>query len=477
VRFDSLPFGVFLPCVLLAYWGLHRSGHRYQNAVVLVASCTFYGWVDCRFLALLLGGALCDYLVGLGMARTVRPELRRALVGCSLLVNLGSLLVFKYLNFFISSLGALLDGVGLDGNLGVLSILVPIGISFFTLQRMTYVLDVHQGKLQATTDFLSFAAFACFFPFLLSGPIERASRMLPQFQTDRVFDVERASGALRLMLWGLFKKAVVADNLAGRVDYVFSHHDSLAGIDLAAGAFLFSVQLYADFSGYSDIAIGTSRLMGFRPSKNFAYPYFSRDIAEFWRRWHISLSSWFRDYIYTPLSWKLTLRARARKMGCILLTFSLSGLWHGAAWTFVVWGMLHALGFVPVVFRSQTVDESRQVAAGRWLPSARECAHVAATFGFVTLFWIFFRSGSLSLAVAFVKNMATHTWLVVPGSRALLLLACAFLALEWVRREREFPLDVRSLAARWRWVVYVGVSLGIMFWGYAGKLDFIYTRF
>jgi D-alanyl-lipoteichoic acid acyltransferase DltB (MBOAT superfamily) len=265
--------------------------------------------------------------------------------------------------------------------------------------------------------------------------------------------------------------------LAGNVAFVFAYFDRLPGIDLAAGAFLFAVQLYADFSGYSDIAIGISRLLGIRVMRNFAYPYFSRDMAEFWRRWHISLSAWFRDYVYTPLSLNLSLKARARRMGCILLTFVASGLWHGAGWTFVVWGVLHGMGFAPLVLWKPTPRETKQAAQGCRLPTWREGFEIGATFAYVVLAWIFFRAGSLAQALGFLTHMLTHSWLASPESKWMLLLAAAFLLFEWMRREKEHPLDIRSLPVAVRWAVYGGLSFWIVLAGHLGQVGFIYMRF
>ena len=361
MRFDSLSFGLFFTLTFLLYWVLRRWGRRAQNVLLLLAGCVFYGWLDYRFLLLLLGGGICDYVVGRQLMAAVRPGVRRFLLGISITAGLGSLAVFKYMNFFLESVGTLLGVLGVHTEIGTLSLLLPLGISFFTLQRLTYTLDIYRGRLAATRDLLSFGVFCTFFPLLLSGPIERAARLLPQFERDRAFDIEESKDALRQILWGLFKKIVIADNVAGRVAFVFAHFDRLPSIDIAAGAFLFAVQLYADFSGYSDIAIGVSRLLGIKVIRNFAYPYFSRNMGEFWRRWHISMSTWFRDYLYTPLSLNLSLNARVRRIGCILLTFAATGLWHGAAWTFVVWGILNGLGLAPLVIWNPAGPEEPRI--------------------------------------------------------------------------------------------------------------------
>jgi D-alanyl-lipoteichoic acid acyltransferase DltB (MBOAT superfamily) len=427
--------------------------------------------------ALLLFGGLIDYLVGRALMTAVRPGIRRTLLGASLVANLGTLFIFKYLNSFAILFTALLRLAGAQNNVGTLHIILPLGISFIALQRLSYTIEIYRKRFTATRDLVSFAAFSCFFPLLTSGPIERASQLLPQFLKPRSFNVEKSADALGQILWGLFKKIAIADILAGRVNFVFSHYDGLAGIDLAAGAFLFAIQLYADFSGYSDIAIGISRLFGFRVTRNFAYPYFSRDMAEFWRRWHISLSFWFRDYIFTPLTWNVNLKARVRRMGCVLLTFTASGLWHGATPTFIVWGVLNGLGFAPLVFGNPSTGQTKQAAEGKRLPSVREGLQMITIFAYVLLAWIFFRSQSLEQALRFIARMLTQSWIALPGANGLLLLAAGFLIFEWTRREKEHSLDMPEVHAGVRWAVYAILSLSIYLCGHLGRLDFIYSHF
>jgi alginate O-acetyltransferase complex protein AlgI len=475
--FYSYSFAAFLALTLLVYWSLKPAGWRLQNILLLFASCVFYGWFDYRFAFLLLTGGLIDYLVGLGLMKTVGLGKRRALLGLSLAANLGMLAGIKYMSFFLPRWAALLHAAGLGADAASLSLVLPLGVSFFTLQRLSYTIEMYRGRLVGTRDIISYFAFACFFPLLLSGPIERAQRLLPQFQKERSIDSGPCSDALRLMLWGLFKKVVIADNLAGRVAFVFSDYDRFNGIDLAAGAFLFTIQLYADFSGYSDIAIGISRLFGFRIAKNFACPYFSRNMAEFWQRWHISLSTWFRDYIFTPLTMNVNIKAHMLRMGCILLNFTASGLWHGAAWHYLLWGALCGLGFAPLVFGAPPSRQSRQVAEGRMIPSIRESLQMALMFAYILPVWIVFRSSSVDHAVRFVIRMLTHSWLAFPGAGWLLLLAAAFLAFEWIRRETEHPLNVAGAPVVVQWIIYILLALSIGYFGRINQLDFIYTHF
>ncbi len=470
-------FAVFLPLTLLTYWALNRWGIRWQNLFLLLASCVFYGWLHYQFVTLLILGALIDYLIGRRLMTASHPGARKALLGVSLAADLGALALFKYLDFFVPLLVEVLRAAGVRGFIGELYVIVPLGISFMTLQRLSYTIEVYRKRYAGTRDWISFTAFTCFFPLVISGPIERATQLLPQFMQARTFDVERSKDALRQMLWGLFKKVVIADSLAGRVDFVFSHYDRLAGIDLAAGVFLFAIQLYADFSGYSDIALGISRLFGFRITRNFSYPYFSRDMAEFWRRWHVSLSFWFRDYIFTPLTMNVNIKARVRRMACVLLTFTASGLWHRAAWTFIVWGFLNGLGFAPLVFGNASARQTKHVAEGRFLPSAGEWLQMKLVFAYVLLGWIFFRATSLEHALRFIVCMLTHTWIVLPGARWLLVMAASFMVCEWFRREKDHPLDIAGLHAGLRWAIYGVLSLSIYYFGRFGQLDFIYSHF
>jgi alginate O-acetyltransferase complex protein AlgI len=473
----SVTFAVFFVLVLSVYWFLNRWGIRWQNLFLLVSSCVFYGWFDYRFVALLLLGGVIDYLVSQALMSAVQPGMRRTLLGISLAANLGALAFFKYYDFFVPLFASMLQAAGLQIDPGTLTLVVPIGISFFTLQRLSYTIEIYRKRFAATRDPFAFLAFSCFFPLLMSGPIERATQLLPQFLKVRSFDRAKSKDALRLILWGLFKKVVIADSLAGRVAFVFTNYDRLAGIDLGGGAFLFAIQLYADFSGYSDIALGISRLFGFRVTRNFAYPYFSRDMAEFWRRWHLSLSSWFRDYIFTPLTWNVNLKAYWRRMGIVLLTFTASGLWHGAAWKFIVWGALNGLGFAPLVFGDVSTRQTRQVAEGRIFPTVREGIQMVVLFTYVWVAWIFFRAASLEHALRFLAHMLTHTWIALPGANWLLLMAAAFLLIEWVMRAKEHPLFMPELPAILRWAIYCALSITIYYSGHLGQLDFIYTHF
>lgn len=475
--FNSLVFAIFLPLVYVVYWALGSPRVRAQNALLLIASYIFYGWWDYRFLALVFGSSLVDYLVSLGLARTEAIRRRRWLLSISLTVNLGTLAFFKYFNFFVDSAVALLQSVGLSASMPVLHVILPVGISFYTFQTLSYAIDVYRRELTPTKDPIAFFAFVSFFPQLVAGPIERASALLPQFLERRVFQMAAAKDGLRQMLWGFFKKVVIADNIAPYVSRVFGHPDNFGAPGLAIGAILFAFQIYCDFSGYSDIAIGCGRLFGIRLMRNFAYPYFARDVAEFWRRWHISLSTWFRDYLYIPLGGNRgSIPKQARN---VFVTFTLSGLWHGASWTFVVWGFLHSLFYLPLLLRKKRRRNVGPIDEGRYLPRLGTMVAIATTFTVTTLAWVFFRAKSLGEAMAYFGRAVSHP-VDAAGLKSLVLplSACVALAvIEWVRRDTQHVLEIQSLPVAVRWAIYYAIIAGLLFFGKLANEPFIYFQF
>ena len=340
MAFISIIFAIFFPIVFLAYWALR--GRRHQNLLIVVASLFFYGWWDWRFVGLLLVSALVDYNVARRLMTTEGAQARRRLLAVSLATNLGILGFFKYCGFFVENFHALMEALGVHTSLPVLHIILPLGVSFYTFQTLGYTIDVYRRNLAACDHPVDFLAFISFFPLLVAGPIERASHLLPQFGRPRTFTLDQAVDGCREILWGLFKKMVIADNLAMVVERAYADPAGKSGLLLALATFFFAVQIYCDFSGYSHIARGTARLLGFELMRNFALPYFSRGVGEFWRRWHISLSTWFRDYLFIPLGGSQGTRARTATN--ILIVFVISGLWHGADWNFILWGALNGLG-------------------------------------------------------------------------------------------------------------------------------------
>ena len=477
--FNSVDFAVFLPIVLTLFWlvPVQRS-LRVQNILVTAASYLFYGWWDPRFLTLILFSTLVDYTVGIKLGTAEAPGRRKMLLWTSIIVNLGFLGFFKYCNFFADSFTAAFTMLGRPINTPSLNIVLPVGISFYTLQTLSYTIDVYRRKLEPTRDFWAFSAFVSFFPQLVAGPIERATNLLPQFQQPRTFDYAKAVDGLRQILWGLFTKVVIADNCATCANAVFNSSATHSGSTLVVGVIFFSFQVYGDFSGYSNIAIGTAKLFGFDLMRNFAYPYFSRDIAEFWRRWHISLSTWFRDYLYIPLggsrggSW-----GRFRNTMAIFLV---SGLWHGANWTFVAWGALNAIFFLPLLLMNRNRSYTDTVAADRALPTLRELGSMLFTFGLTTFAWIFFRAESIGHAVSYVAGIFSPTLLSWPHVLPLdvVALVALFVATEWHGRLQ--PYAIANLGFQWpravRWGLYYGICLAIVAIG-GEQQDFIYFQF
>lgn len=377
--FNSIDFAIFLPIVFILYWFVTKNNLKLQNFLIVGASYLFYGWWDWRFLSLILFSTIVDYSVGLGLLKQVNQTKRKILLWTSILVNLGFLGFFKYYNFFLDNFITAFSFFGTEIKANSLNIILPVGISFYTFQTLSYSIDVYKRKLEPTKDLIAFSAFVSFFPQLVAGPIERATHLLPQFYKKRSFDYSKAVDGMRQILWGLFKKIVIADNCAEFANQIFNNSADMNGSTLVLGALFFTFQIYGDFSGYSDIAIGTSRLFGFDLMRNFNFPYFSRDIAEFWRRWHISLSTWFRDYLYIPLGGSRG--GTWMKVRNTFIIFIVSGFWHGANWTFIVWGALNAIYFLPLLLTNNNRNNLETVAQGKLLPSIKELSFMILTFG------------------------------------------------------------------------------------------------
>lgn len=480
--FNSFDFAVFFPVFFLLYWFVFQRSIRYQNLLVVVGSYLFYGWWDWRFLGLLMLSTGVDFLVSRGLQQSEQPLRRKGLLGISLAFNLGMLGYFKYSNFFLESFLDAFTFMGMPFEARTLSIVLPVGISFYTFQTLSYTLDVYRRRMEPSRDFVSFVAFVSFFPQLVAGPIERASDLLPQFSRERSFQMQAAVDGLRLILWGFFKKLVIADNCAGPANYIFNHSADLSGSTLALGAFYFAFQIYGDFSGYSDIAIGSARLLGFNLKRNFHFPYFSRDMAEFWRRWHISLSSWFRDYLYVPLG-----GSRGSKLQTIrnvFIIFLVSGFWHGANWTFIAWGALNAAFFLPVLLLDNNRKHLDVPAAQRVLPNLRETGSMALTFVLTCVAWIFFRSESLAHAMAILKEIASPSLLTMPrfmymvdGFITLMLIAF-FLLVEWTARRNHHALEkMEWLPSRPLRYGFYYLLLGLILWFGGKEQVFIYFQF
>ena len=476
--FNSIEFAIFLPLVFIIYWFITSRNLKVQNIFLVAASYLFYGWWDWRFLALIIFSSIIDYSVGIGLSKTPNFKKRKILLLTSIFVNLGFLAFFKYFNFFSESFANAFTLFGSTIDPVRLNIILPVGISFYTFQTLSYSIDVYKRKLEPTKDIVSFFAFVSFFPQLVAGPIERATNLLPQFYKKRVFDYHKAVDGTRQILWGLLKKIVIADNCAHFANQIFDNYTDLSGSTLVLGAIFFAFQIYGDFSGYSDIAIGTAKLFGFNLMQNFSYPYFSRDIAEFWRRWHISLSTWFRDYIYIPLG-----GSRGGlwfKIRNTFIIFIVSGFWHGANWTFLFWGFLNACYFIPLMLTKRNRSNLDTIAQDKLFPSLKEIFQVLSTFALSTFAWIFFRAENLQHAFSYIKEIFSLSLFSVPEimPKKIIIMIVLFILIEWVGRKDQFA--IQYVGQKWkpvfRYAFYYAILIIIIF--FAGQeQQFIYFQF
>ena len=473
---NSLSFLLFFAGVFAAYWFLSFRRVRLQNLLLLTASLVFYGWADWRFLLLITFSSFLDYAVARGIGGSGKQWKRNLLLTLSIFINLGVLLFFKYFNFFVISFTDFFNALGFSVRPVILQILLPLGISYYTFKTMSYVIDVYRDQMKPVRDIMVYLNYTTFFPQIIAGPIERASVLIPQFSRTRVFNYSLASDGARQVLWGLFKKIVVADTLALFADPVFmnpSHHHF---ITLAFALLYFAFQVYCDFSGYSDISIGVSKMLGFNIMPNFAYPYFSRNVSEFWRRWHISLSSWLRDYIFSPLVVRLRNMGRAGTAIAVMITFTLCGFWHGPSWNYIIWGALNGLFILPVVLFNLN-DSKKIVAWNHRFPHLKEVLQIMLTFALVSIAWVFFRTSTLSAAATFFKSMFTHIVLSRPDISVRGFYLIAFiLAAEWIMRRKEFAFQIQNLNVLLRWSFYLMISLMIIGFYSEGK-SFIYFQF
>ncbi|MGJ8733543.1 MAG: MBOAT family O-acyltransferase [Cellulophaga sp.] len=480
--FNSIDFAIFLPIVFILYWFVLNRNLKAQNLLLLAASYVFYGWWDWRFLSLIAFSTLVDYTLGVLLGKEENESKRKIYLWISIIVNLGFLGFFKYYNFFVESFVDAFTFFGQDIKVGSLSIILPVGISFYTFQTLSYTIDVYKRNLEPTKKFIAFAAFVSFFPQLVAGPIERASNLLPQILKKRTFNYCEAKDGLRLMLWGLFKKVVIADSLSPIVNDIFSNYSTLSSPVLIMGAVFFAFQIYGDFSGYSDIAIGTSKLFGIELMSNFKFPYFSKNIGEFWRRWHISLSTWFRDYLYIPLG-----GSRGSKMIGIRNVFAIflvSGFWHGANWTFIFWGFFHALLFLP----SFLIGTNRKYAEVKnthlnVFTIISNVYRTLLTFILVTIGWVFFRSETITDSFSYLKRIGSSfsgiPYIHPNGYRLVdyIVLLVFFIVYEYIIRNNERnPIGFKNRYVRL--LVYILlVFLMLLFYDDGVDRSFIYFQF
>ena len=479
--FNSSSFAIFLPIVFSLYWFMTNKNLKLQNLLLLVASYYFYACWDWRFMFLLMFSTFLDYYTGLKIEESKNQNLRKFWLWLSVGINLGFLGFFKYYNFFAESFAEMLQNFGLQVNPWTLKVILPVGISFYTFHGLSYVLDIYFKRIKAERNFVEYAVFVSFFPLLVAGPIERATHLLPQIKVKREFSYEKAVDGMRQILWGLFKKMVIADNCAVFANQIFANSATASGSELVLGALFFTFQIYGDFSGYSDIALGTARLFGIDLLRNFAFPYFSRDIAEFWRRWHISLSSWFRDYLYIPLggskggNWM-----RIRNTFAIFLV---SGFWHGANWTFIIWGFLNALFIMPSIILKTNRNNLEIVAMNKLIPSLRDVFNILLTFSLTVFAWIFFRAESVHHAIEYIVGIFNASLFTIPDVKtaayATLILIAFFMLIEWIGREHQFALqDFLVKKPRFiRWLFYGFIILLIGLFLQTHETPFIYFQF
>lgn len=476
--FNSLSFLLFLPLVFTMYWYVNKKSLQIQNILLLLASYFFYSCWDWRFLFLLLFSTGLDYFTGIKMAEAKNQENKKVWFWLSIIINLGFLGVFKYYNFFAYSFAEFLSELGIQVNLWTLKVILPVGISFYTFHGLSYVIDIYKGRIQPERNIVSYSLFVAYFPLLVAGPIERATHLLPQIKQKRNFEYKQIVDGLRQILWGMFKKMVIADNCARYANIMFADTVNQTGSSLVLGAIFFAFQIYGDFSGYSDIALGVSRLFGIELLKNFSFPYFSRDIAEFWRRWHISLSTWFRDYVYIPLGGSQG--GMMMKIRNTFIIFLISGFWHGANCTFIIWGALHAFYFLPLLITQNNRNNIEIVAKGKLLPTFKEIYSILFTFILTTFAWIFFRADTVIKAINYIQGIFTKSFFTIPHNfpkfEALLILG--FLLLEWFGRESNYAIE--KIGLRWpimiRWLFYYLLLFAILYLGSSSQ-EFIYFQF
>lgn len=479
--FNSIEFILFIPIVFLLYWFVLR-GRWWQNLLVVISSYVFYGWWDCRFLLLIAFTSLSSFVSGLIIEFFKGHRRWQQMVSAfNILLNLSILGVFKYYNFFIENLDSLFCELGWHLDWVTMQIVLPVGISFYTFQALSYSIDVYQKKLTATHDPVEFFAYISFFPQLVAGPIERATNLLPQFQHQRHFDYAKAVDGMRQMLWGFLKKLVVADNCASIVNVFWNDYSELNGLTLFVLGVMFTFQIYCDFSGYSDIAIGCARLFGFDLMRNFHFPYFSRSIPEFWRRWHISLMTWFRDYIYFPLGGSRN--GKWKTIRNILIVWGISGLWHGANWTFVCWGLFHAALLIAYNLINFSTKYNHDVSCGCYIPSIKEVLQMSSTFFFAVIGWIIFRAENITQAYRYLTHMFSTLFIdftIQIYGKAYILYGIIMLIIEWLQRDKQHALqfpDIKFFSIKYvRWAIYI--SIIVLIKGLSGMSQtFIYFQF
>lgn len=484
--FNSVSFLIFFTAFFLLYWFVVNKNLNRQNLLLLAGSYIFYGLADWRFVSFLIGVSALNFYLGIHIEKAKNPTYKKVLLYIGLFTGIGVLAFFKYYNFFVVSFQDLFQLLNVNLNLQTLNIIVPLGISFFTFRSISYLLDIDNGKIQSTKDWIVFFNYVSFFPALLAGPIDKARSFIPQLEKNRIFDYNNAVAGLQQILWGLFKKIVIADNCAYITNNIFGNYESLPASSLLLGAFLYAIQIYADFSGYSDMAIGVSRLIGFNVTKNFDFPFFSQNIAEFWQKWHMSLTSWLTEYVFTPLSIKFRDYDKLGLIFAIVINFTICGIWHGANWTYVLFGFLHGCYFIPLILKG-TINKKRKIAKDRLLPTFREFTNMVMTFSLVMFTFIIFRSETIYQAYNYFKGLFSLSVFTNPipslslstlDTLAITLFITLMLAVEWLNREKEFGLQIDYIKQPYfRIGVYYAIIFSILFFGAISSSEFIYFKF
>ncbi len=487
--FNSLNFAVFLLLVFILYWFVFKKNAKTQNILLLVASIVFYCMADWKFIFLLAASGFINFYLAKFIAQKKEGKIRSLFFFSGIILNVGLLLYFKYFNFFIQSFVTLFNYSGAGISFTPFHILLPLGISFFTFQMIGYLIDVNNDEIEPTGDLLSFCTYLAYFPKILSGPIERIQKFLPQIQKKREFDYGMAVDGLREILWGLFKKMVIADNCAEYANEIFNNYTVYSGSTLALGVLFFAFQIYGDFSGYSDMACGISKLFNIRIVNNFAFPFFSTNISDYWKKWHVSLTSWMMDYVFTPLSFILRKYKKTGLIISIILTFLLVGFWHGANWTFIVFGFLHGIYFIPLILKG-SMNKNKLVAEGRLIPSFKEFFGMLGIFILTALTAVFFRAENVGWALSYIldifsPSLFTMPYLIEKGTdlpifpKLFILMLGIFMTIEWTGREQEFAIAHLGKKTNrfFRWSFYFVIVYTIFYWGKFDVNTFIYFQF
>lgn len=481
--FTSITFLVFFTVFFLLYWFVFDKNLKLQNLLILLSSYFFYAWWNWRFLSILIGASFLNFILGIYIGKAKIPKYKKILLLIGLIQGIGMLVLFKYYNFFISSFAEAFSRLHINAGLQTLYLIIPLGLSYYTFKTISYLLDVDKGKIKATKNWIVFFAYVSFFPCLLAGPIDKARTFIPQLEKKRKFDYDTTADGMRQILWGLFKKVVIADNCATITNEIFTNYQHLPGGTLLAGAFFYTFQMYADFSGYSDMAIGFAHLIGFNVTKNFNFPFFSQNIAEFWRRWHISLTSWLTEYVFTPLSITFRDLGKAGLIFAILINFTIVGMWHGAKWTYVLFGFLHGCYFIPLILTGN-MNKKIKDEKNLWRFSFVKTVNILSTFILVMLTFVIFRAGNIMHAFEYYRRLFSTSLFTIStfstndfDSAATLVFIILMLAIEWAKRSKEHGLQMSIKNPVYRWAVYACIIFIIGMFMKSYETPFIYFKF